>query len=281
MTRSILILGLGLIGGSLGLALREAGGWEVHGHDADPLRQREALDLGLAHRPWIPGAPPFDAVVLAMPPGAAPEAAASLGPGLGPATLLMDVCSVKSAVIRGVREALGPFPGFLPAHPMAGSHEDGPRAARPDLFRGRRVLLTPLPETSGTALARGRALWESLGATPLELDPEAHDQALALLSHLPHLLAFTLAAQAAGEKADRTLAGPAFGDMTRLARCPPALWTDILLENRQALLRRLQGYRKRLEGLEAALEQGDARALREGLERGRAWGLNDRSAFPG
>lgn len=273
MTRTILILGLGLVGGSLGLALREAGGWEVHGRDADPAREREALALGLAERAWDPGRGAYDAVVLAMPPGAAAGAAASLGPSLGPGTLLMDVCSVKGPVIEGVRSALGRFPGFLPAHPMAGSHLDGPGAARAGLFRGRRVLLTPLPETAPEALARGRALWESIGASTLDLDPAHHDRALALLSHLPHLLAFNLAHAAARDRADRTLAGPAFEDMTRLALCPPGLWADIFLENRGELLARLREYRSGLARIEAAIEGGSREALVAVLDEARSWKL--------
>jgi prephenate dehydrogenase len=183
----------------------------------------------------------------------------------------MDVCSVKGSVIQAVREALGPRPGFLPAHPMAGSHLDGPAAARADLFRGRKVLLTPLPETSAEALAAGRAFWHTLGAATLDLDPAEHDSTLALLSHLPHLLSFNLAGTAARARADRTLAGPAFQDCTRLALCPPELWADIFLENRCSLLARLREYQLGLERLEAALEEGSRPALKGLLTDARDW----------
>jgi prephenate dehydrogenase len=271
MGKRILIIGLGLLGGSLGLALQEAGAGEVHGLDADPAALAEALALGLVQAPPTAGSPPYDIIVLAMPPGAAGAVAGSLGGWLGPGTLLTDVCSVKVSVIQGVRGALGAFPGFLPAHPMAGSHLQGPGAARADLFRGCRVLLTPLPETSPGALEAGRALWESLGATPHALAPEGHDQALALLSHLPHLLAYTLALEARKGHADPTLAGPAFGDMTRLAQCPPGLWADILLENRAAVLERIASYRSSLDGLAGLLEAGDREGLSGGLEAARDW----------
>jgi len=269
MVQRVLIIGLGLLGGSLGLALRETGNAELHGFDADPAHQAEALRLGLIQGPLERG--PYDTILLAMPPGAAGKAAAAIRPCLGPGSLLMDVCSVKAPVIRAVREALGPFQGFLPAHPMAGSHLDGPGAARADLFRGRKVLLTPLPETSPEALAAGRAFWAALGATTMDLEPEAHDSALALLSHLPHLLAYNLVETARLADADPTLAGPAFEDSTRLALCPPTLWADILLENREAVLARLQDYRKGLAGLEAELQEGNREALTERLARARAW----------
>jgi prephenate dehydrogenase len=183
----------------------------------------------------------------------------------------MDVCSVKGSVVQAVREVLGPCPGFLPAHPMAGSHQDGPGAARADLFQGRKVLLTPLPETSAEALAAGRAFWQALGASTVDLTPQDHDSTLALLSHLPHLLSFNLAGTAARAQADRALAGPAFQDCTRLALCPTELWADIFLANREAILDRLQEYRLGLEALEAALAQGHRAALAGLLAQARAW----------
>ena len=271
MRQRVLIIGLGLLGGSLGLALRAAGTATLHGCDADPSRQEEALALGLVQGPAQRDGQAYDTILLAMPPGAAGSVAASLGSWLGPATLLMDVCSVKGSVIQAVREALGPCPGFLPAHPMAGSHQGGPGAARADLFQGRKVLLTPLPETSSTALAAGRAFWKALGATTVDLEPGDHDSALALLSHLPHLLSFNLALTAARAQADRTLAGPAFEDCTRLALCPPELWADIFLENREPLLARLRDYRLGLERLETALAGADRPGLTDLLAEARAW----------
>jgi prephenate dehydrogenase len=271
MAKRILIIGLGLLGGSLGLALQEAGAGEVHGLDADPAAMAEALALGLVQGPPPASGPPYDVIVLAMPPGAAGAVAASLGDRLGPHTLLTDVCSVKASVIQGVRGALGPIPGFLPAHPMAGSHLQGPQAARTDLFRSCRVLLTPLPETSPAALDAGRALWEGLGATTHAMEPRDHDHTLALLSHLPHLLAYTLALEARNSQADAALAGPAFGDMTRLALCPPDLWADILLENRAAVLDRLGTYRASLDELASLLAAGDRPGLEARLSAARTW----------
>jgi prephenate dehydrogenase len=273
MSQRILIIGLGLLGGSLGLALQASGEATVHGRDAEPAAQAQALALGLVQ--GLPEPAPYDVILLAMPPGAAGAVAAGLGPWCGPGTLLMDVCSVKGAVIRAVREALGPCPRFLPAHPMAGSHLDGPGAARADLFRGRKVLLTPLPETAPEALAEGRAFWEALGASTVDLEPAEHDRSLALLSHLPHLLAFNLAGEARRAGADRSLAGPAFEEATRLALCPPGLWADIFLENRDALLPRLRAYRQGLDALEATLVEGDRTTLEQRLEAAREWTRGD------
>jgi len=270
----VLVLGLGLLGGSFALALAAAGGaGRVWGYDTHPDHLREALALGLVQEAWDPaGVPePFDLIFLAMPPGQTAAATAGLGPWLAPDGLLTDACSVKVSVIQAVRATLGFLPGFLPAHPIAGSHLGGPSAARADLFCARTVVLCPLAETSAGALARGRALWAALGARTVDLDPQEHDATLALLSHLPHLLAFACAGQARDADADLGLAGTAFGDFTRIAMCPPDLWADIFLENRAALLGCLQAFRERLGGLETALAAGDRAALTETLARAGQW----------
>ncbi len=271
MPGTTLIIGLGLLGGSVGLGLREAGVTGLKGHDADPRHLGQALELGLVEGPWDPAAQraPLGTVILAVPPGAVGEVAAALKPWIGPGTLLMDVCSVKGSVIQAVGEALGPCPGFLPAHPMAGSHLDGPGAARADLFRGRTTILTPLAGTPPEVLAAGRAFWRSLGSETVDLEAGEHDRTLALLSHLPHLLAYTLAGETCRAGADPKLAGPAFRDMTRLPLCPPHLWADILLANREAVRQRLGEFREELGRLDKLLETENRTALQQRLAQAR------------
>lgn len=257
-----LVAGLGLLGGSFAGALRRAfPGVQLLGLEADPAHAQAALALGLVHELWNPDAPgrPFDLVFLAVPPSAMAGVLAQVRPGVGPTTLVMDACSVKAPVARALAAAFPGHGGLVPAHPIAGSHTSGPSSAEPDLFQGCQVVLTPLAATESWALQRARDLWRTLGAEVREMAAGDHDQALALLSHLPHLAAFALAGLAAG--ADLSLAGPGFRDSTRLARCPPALWADIALANREALGPLLGALAERLRVMQELLEGGDRRVL--------------------
>lgn len=268
----VLVLGLGLLGGSFARSLRDRGlAGCLRGRDADPVHGREALARGLVDGLWAPEeAPePFDLVFVAVPPGQVRAALAGLGPWLRADTVVMDACSVKGGVARDLAAALGPHPGLLPAHPIAGGHASGPAAAQGDLFVGAAVVLTPLPCTASATLARGRALWEALGARVATMDPAEHDRQLALLSHLPHLVAYALVNLAEDGGADLALAGPGFRDATRLAQCPAPLWADIALANRTALGEALRDLADRLEALAAGLAQADRAGLTETFDRAR------------
>lgn len=260
----VLILGLGLLGASFAGALRAAGlAGEIVGHDRDPEHAEQAQTLGWVDSCWDPRAKPeaFDLVFVAVPPGQVGPAMEGLRPWLGKETLVMDACSVKGTVSVALEAALGSHPGLLPAHPIAGGHQAGPGAARADLFAGAPVVLCPLPCTSAESRLMGQRLWEALGAHGLWMTSEAHDRQLAVLSHLPHLLAYTTMSLAAARGADLALAGPGFRDATRLAQCPASLWADIALENREALLSVLRGFQGQLQSMMKELEGGDGAAL--------------------
>lgn len=266
MAERVLVVGLGLLGGSFARALvRVRPGTTVWGLEADAAHGAQALALGLVDRLWDPGQPgdPFDLVFLAVPPSAMATALAAVRPGVGTHTLVMDACSVKAPVLQAMAEAFPGHGGLVPVHPIAGSHTSGPGAADPDLFGGCQVVLTPLSNTEPSALQRARDLWRALGAEVREMEAGEHDRSLALLSHLPHLAAFALAGLAAG--ADLTLAGPGFRDSTRLARCPPGLWADITLANREALGPLLEAFAAQLQGLKGLLDAGDQKALQKVL----------------
>jgi len=262
----VLILGLGLLGASFGGAMKAAGLAErLVGSDLNPSHLEEARALGWVDSRWDPRAKPeaFDLVFLAVPPGQVGTALEGLRPWLREDTLVMDACSVKGTVAVALEAALGAHPGLLPAHPIAGGHRAGPGAARADLFAGAPVVLCPLPCTSAESRLKGQRLWEALGAHGLWMTSEVHDRQLALLSHLPHLLAYTTMSLAAARGADLALAGPGFRDATRLAQCPAALWVDIARENREALLPVLRDFQGHLHTMMKELEGGEG----AGLER--------------
>ena len=280
------VAGVGLVGGSLGLAVREAGlAGEVVGFGRSETNLRLARERGLVDRAArdpeaaVAGA---DAIVLAAPVGACAALAETFRPHARAGAVLTDVGSVKAELIAALETrwaGVGPVVG---AHPIAGSEASGAGAARADLFRGRRCILTPTPSTDAAAFARVRALWEGVGARVEEMPPAAHDELLARVSHLPHLVAYALvgAAGAATVGGRRALdyAGTGFRDTTRIAGSPADLWRDVALANRPALraaLAEFRAARDRLErlvvagdaaGLEAAL--ASARAIRRHLDRG-------------
>ncbi len=264
------VLGVGLIGGSLARALRP----EVHtivgwGRRIEALEKAKALGVIDRYARSIPEAiRGAEAVAVAVPPSAIPGVLAQLK-GLGEGAVAFDVASVKGFVVEAARKALGErLPRFVPAHPIAGSERSGVEASRADLFRGRRVVLTPLPETSPSALERVRALWLKTGAIVEAMPAERHDAILARTSHLPHMVAYALM----GMQEEEALKFSAGGlrDITRIAASDPALWRDIALANRVALLEAVEGFERQLAGIKKALEEGDGDKLLALLEAGQA-----------
>jgi prephenate dehydrogenase len=204
---------------------------------------------------------------------------------LGPETVVTDGGSAKAAVIDAARAALrAKIPQFVPAHPIAGSEESGAAAASAGLYRGREVVLTPLPENRPATVDRVRAAWQACGARVTEMSPAEHDTVLAAVSHLPHLLSFALMSELA-QRADAgsflAHAGTGFRDFTRLAASHAGMWRDICLANRAALLGELRRYQDELARLGAMLEQGDAAALERAFEEARtarrAWSAQGRA----
>ncbi len=270
MFRRVAIIGCGLIGGSFALGLRAAA--EVDEVVAFDLRldvAQRAVALGIADRaePRIAAAVDgAELVVVAVPVRAIADVFATLVGGLAFDAIVTDVGSTKGNVVAAARATLGSaIDRFVPGHPIAGREVHGPDAARADLFRGRRVLLTPIAETDETAVAGVAAAWTACGARVDRIAVDVHDAVLSSVSHLPHLLAYALVAEIADadDAALRfSLAGGGFRDFTRIAASDPVMWRDIALANRVRLLDDLDAYRARLDRLRATLDAADA----EGLE---------------
>ncbi|WP_157267700.1 prephenate dehydrogenase [Azohydromonas aeria] len=269
------LLGCGLMGGSFALALRRAGlvGHVVScGPDAAALAQ--ALQLGVIDEispSAAQAAAGADLVLVAVPVAAAEGVLAAVAPALGEHALLMDVGSTKHDVAAAARRVLGAaLPRFVPAHPIAGKETAGVAHADAALFAGRHAILTPLPENPPELVQRAAALWEALGARVRCMGAAEHDAAFAAVSHLPHLLAYAyfdgVARQAAGSDF-LSLAGPGFRDFTRIAASDAAVWRDILLANRDEVLRQAWHFREALDGFEALLRAGDAAALEDHIRQ--------------
>lgn len=266
----IVIFGVGLIGGSFALALRKAGAVrEVVGFGRSEATLQQAMQLGILDRIGADMGELRDAdiVLLATPVGQMAELMARIAPHLGPQTLVTDGGSTKSDVVAAARSNLGGrIAQFIPAHPIAGAEKSGASAALAELYQGKKVVLTPLPENSRDAVARVRKAWELCGAVVSELTPQQHDAVFAAVSHLPHLLSFALVHDLA-QRDNRDLllsfAASGFRDFTRIAASSPEMWRDICLANREALLRELKQYADELYVLFQALENNDADRLDE------------------
>ncbi|MFN3544434.1 MAG: prephenate dehydrogenase [Thiobacillus sp.] len=269
------LVGTGLIGGSFALALKQAGAVrEVVGVGRNPARLTLARELGLIDRAvdWAEAAQ-ADCILLALPVGETEAVLRQLAPHLKAGAVVTDAGSTKANVVAAARTALGTrVPDFVPGHPIAGSEQSGPAAARADLYRGKRVVLTPEADTRADAVARVRALWEVAGAQVETLDAAQHDRIFAAVSHLPHLAAYTLvdelARRADGEVFFR-FAASGFRDFTRIAGSSPEMWRDIALANRDALLAELDAYLAALQTLRAAVDARDGAALHTIFSRAR------------
>lgn len=238
MTR-LAVFGPGLLGGSIALAARASGRFEVavwgrRTAAIEELRARGmADDASTDARAVADGA---DIVVFCVPVGAMPELAQRVAPAISPRTLVTDVGSVKEVVVNALSPIFRGRARFVGSHPMAGSEQTGLAAARADLFAGSVCILTPEAASAAADVADVRAFWETLGCRVRELPPSEHDEIVARVSHFPHLLAAALV-QAVAEGGTEALefAGPGFRDTTRVAAGPPAMWTDILRTNRHAV----------------------------------------------
>ncbi|MFN3594074.1 MAG: prephenate dehydrogenase [Thiobacillaceae bacterium] len=273
--RRLAIIGVGLIGGSLALALKRTGLVEqVVGAGRGQANLALALANGvidaLAESPEaaVAGA---DVVVLAVPVGGMPALMARIAPVMHDDMVLTDVGSTKQGVVAAARNWLGARVGqFVPAHPIAGAEASGVAAAHADLFRGKDVILTPLPENTDTAVARVRALWQGCGAHVEVMTPLDHDRVFAAVSHLPHLAAFALMDELANRENSALYfrhAGPGFRDFTRIAGSHPEMWRDIALANREPLVAELDAYIVRLARIRDLVAAGDGDALMTILNR--------------
>lgn len=253
----IAIVGLGGIGASIGLA-RRAVGTERLGYDIAPEAIQGALSIGAIDRPLqdLAECAQAEIVILAVPPMAVPSVLRGLAPVLSPHTVLTDTTSIKAPVLEWVKQTLLYPNRFVGGHPIAGTEQSGWASARSDLFQGAQWGLTPLPDTDPDALQVVQRLVQAVGAVPILMEADQHDREVALLSHLPHVVAFSLSAL---HRQQPTVlqGGSSWHSATRVALSDPTLWSQILTLNRTYLLEHLRLFQAQLHALIALLETGD------------------------
>jgi prephenate dehydrogenase len=279
MIKQLGLIGCGLMGGSFALALKRRGLVQrVVGFSKTPDTVSRALALGVideAAATAAQAAAGADLVLVAVPVSASESTFKALRDSLQPGQLLMDVGSTKRDVVDAARRALRDRIGcFVPAHPIAGKEASGIEYADAALYEQRQVILTPLLQSQPEMVHRAGEVWQAVGAQVLRMTPENHDAAFAAVSHLPHLLAFAYFMSVVNQPAGRDflmLAGPGFRDFTRIAASSPEVWRDILVANREEVLKQSALFRTALDALEHVMRSGNAEAL-EDLIRGPAEG---------
>ena len=269
MIDKLVIVGVGLIGGSFALALKRKGLVKrVVGVGRGRANLERALQLGLIDE--IADTPDAayrgaDFILVATPVGQMERVFAEIAPCLDDRAIVTDGGSTKSDVVGLARAAFGSrFAQFVPAHPIAGAELTGAEAARAELYEGKKLVIAALPETAPGAILRVRQAWQACGATVFEMAPAVHDQTFAAVSHLPHVLAFALVDEIARKPHAETLfqyAASGFRDFTRIAGSSPEMWRDISIANRTALLVEIDEYLVRLQAVRAMIAAGDAAAL--------------------
>jgi cyclohexadieny/prephenate dehydrogenase len=277
--RRIALLGIGLIGSSLARAIKREGlAGEIVAYDADPHHAEQALSLAVVDRAASsPGEAVADAdlVIFAAPIGANAALAAQIAPHLATGAIVSDVGSVKLAVIRDIGPHLPAGVHLVPAHPIAGTENSGPAAGFADLFAGRWCIVTPPSGTSTDAVARVADLWRAVGSQVEVMDPAHHDRVLAITSHLPHLIAYTIVGTATDLESTLRqevikFSASGFRDFTRIAASDPVMWRDIFLNNREAVLDVLQRFTEDLTALQRAIRWGEGDQLFDLFTRTRA-----------
>jgi cyclohexadieny/prephenate dehydrogenase len=277
--RRLTLIGIGLIGSSVARVARTRG--DIAAELVVTARTQKTLDrvreLGFADRieadpaRAVAGA---DCVMLCAPVGAFADLAQAIAPHLAPGGILTDVGSTKQSVIRDVGPLVPEGVHFVPAHPVAGTEYSGPDSGFATLFEGRWVLLTPPPGTDPDAVEKIAELWKRCGSMVQTMEPAHHDRVLAIVSHLPHLIAFTICGTAddlADESRQEVLqfAASGFRDFTRIAASDPVMWRDIFLNNREALLEMLARFTEDAQAMARAVRWGDAGYIEDKVERGR------------
>lgn len=277
--RRLALLGVGLIGSSVARAARERGGLagEVVANARSEATLARVRDLGIADRTEIDPARAVegaDCVMLCAPVGTYAQLAEVIAPHLAPGCILTDVGSTKQSVIRDVGPLVPEGVHFVPGHPLAGTEYSGPDAGFASLFEGRWCLLTPPPGTDAEAVERMAEFWRRCGSMVTSMEPAHHDRVLAIVSHLPHLIAFTICGTAddlEGETRQEVLqfAASGFRDFTRIAASDPAMWRDIFLNNREALLEMLARFTEDAQAMARAVRWGDTAYIEDRVLRGR------------
>jgi len=267
----VAVIGVGLIGGSFGMALKAAGrckhvvGCGRSDANLGSALQRGAIDsVATDAAAAVRGA---DLVLVAAPVAQFEKIFLAIQPVLPPDCLVMDAGSTKRDVVAAARAGLGAkLSGFVPAHPITGKETAGVHNADAALYAGRQVILTPLPQTLPELVQKATDVWAAIGAQVLRMTPENHDAAFASVSHLPHLLAFAYFSAVVNQPAGRdflSLAGPGFRDFTRIAASDPTIWRDILMANREEILKQSARFRHTLDAMEHVIKSGNADALED------------------
>ena len=275
----VALIGLGLIASSMAHAMKQQGlAGEIVGYAKTEETRQTALDIGICDRVFgtageaVQGA---DLVVLAVPVGAMAEIAADIGPHLSQGACVTDVGSVKQAVIDAVSPHIPDGVAFVPAHPLAGTEHSGPRSGFATLFQNRWCLLTPTDKSTPDATARLRRLWEAMGSNVDEMDAPHHDLVLAVVSHTPHLIAYTMVGVAdhlrrVSNSEVIKYSASGFRDFTRIAASDPTMWRDVFLTNKEATLDILGRFTEELFMLQRAIRMGDGDELHAYFTRTRA-----------
>ena len=286
MFQQLGVIGCGLMGGSFALALKRAGlVRRVIGYSKSPSTTEQAKRLGVidtAAESALLAVSGSDIVLIAVPVAATEATFKAIRHLVEPGSLLMDVGSTKRDVVDAARRVLKDRIGsFVPAHPIAGKEVSGIAHADASLYQGRQVILTPLAKTSPELVQKATDAWAGIGAQVLRMTPENHDAAFAAVSHLPHVLAFaffnSISRQPAG-KDYLSLGGPGFRDFTRIAASNPDIWRDILMANREEILKQSQQFRHTLDAMEHVIKTGNMEALealiRNASEARAGWQMN-------
>lgn len=280
------VIGCGLMGGSFALALKRAGLVKrVVGYSKSPSTTEKAKKLGVIDtiaESALLAVSGSDIVLLAVPVSATEATFKAIRHLVEPGMLLMDVGSTKRDVVDAARRVLKErVISFVPAHPIAGKEVAGVGHADATLYNGRQVILTPIAQTPLELVQKATDVWSAIGSQVLRMTPENHDAAFAAVSHLPHLLAFAYFSSVAGQPAGKdflSLAGPGFRDFTRIAAGDPTVWRDILMSNREELLKQSQRFRLSLDAMEHVLLSANGEALEDLIrttsEARSAWQMN-------
>jgi prephenate dehydrogenase len=258
----VTVVGLGLIGASVAKALQ--GHAEITGIDRDTGTIEKALREGVISRGGsdLSLAQGSDAVVIALPVGNIVDAARGLLPHLSPDALVTDTGSTKAHIVRDIETF---WPCFVGSHPIAGKENPGYSASQAILFAGRMCIITPGAHARGDCIRRAEQLWEACGSKVTVMDPVKHDELMAVISHMPHLLSFASMGLAGDLHVHRSLLGAGFRDFTRIAASDPVMWRDIFLDNKKPILELLDGYVRELGALRKIIDSGDAAGLEEKL----------------
>lgn len=277
MIGHLVVVGVGLIGGSFALDLRKKGlVGRITGVGRGRANLEKARELGIIDAIADSAATAVadaDLVLLAIPVGAMAAVFREIAPALPPGCIVTDAGSTKQDVVAAAREGLGGGIGrFVPGHPIAGAETSGAEAARTGLYYHKPCVLTPLPENAPETVETVQSLWKACGALVSRMAPERHDQVFAAVSHLPHMVAFALMEELAGRPDAETYfrhAGSGFRDFTRIAGSHPEMWRDICLANRQSLLAELDAFIAKLSHIRGLLAASDGAALEELFSRAR------------